>query len=181
MARHERDTLLTGIGRTAAGVSVLMHLTAEHCSVAGQISTLAALVQPVGLAAGALCLAQFSGDNQWYRGRVEAADTRDPARPQCSVFFVDYGNREQVPGGRVRAIEPQLAAVPPQAVLCTLAYLKVSPSCISPTSLKVRCITGQSIANKGAGLPFQTSRHELHCSDLRALELHSMAASPTSL
>lgn len=45
------------------------------------------------------------------------------ARPQ--VHFIDFGNEEVVEGGRVRAVPPALASVPPQAQPATLAYLKV--------------------------------------------------------
>ena len=48
----------------------------------------------------------------------------DPVNPRYEVVFVDFGNREALGGDRVRAMEPSLAAVPPQAQLCTLAYLK---------------------------------------------------------
>lgn len=88
--------------------------------------------QPVGLAVGSLCVGQFSQDQQWYRARVDAADSRDPVNPQYSVTFIDYGNKETLPASRVRAIEPQLAAVPPQASLCTLAFLKVRPQPRAP-------------------------------------------------
>ena len=41
------------------------------------------------------------------------------------VMFIDFGNRDQVAGNQVRAIDPSLAAVPAQAHPCKLAYLKV--------------------------------------------------------
>ena len=99
-------------------------------------SPLCRVLQPVGLAAGSLCLGQFSADQRWYRARVEAADARDPVNPQYSVTFIDYGNREALPASRVRAIEPQLAAVPPQALLCTLAFLKARQRPVGPGPLK---------------------------------------------
>ena len=73
---------------------------------------------------GALCLARFTLDEQWYRARVEAVQRSDPVNPRYEVVFVDFGNRETLGGDRVRAMEPALAAVPPQAQLCTLAHLK---------------------------------------------------------
>ena len=77
------------------------------------------------LPVGALCLGRFSADDCWYRARVEAVDSGDPVAPRFSLFFIDFGNREAVPADRVRPIDAQLAAVPPQAQLCALAYLKV--------------------------------------------------------
>ena len=89
------------------------------------------------LATGALCLGQFSADDCWYRARVEAVDSRDPVAPRYSLFFVDYGNRETVPAARVRPMDAQLAAVPPQALLCSLAYLKVGCLCWSSQACSV--------------------------------------------
>lgn len=36
---------------------------------------------------GDLCLAQFSGDGQWYRSKVLHADTKDPTRPKYLVRY----------------------------------------------------------------------------------------------
>lgn len=77
---------------------------------------------------GQLCLAKFSGDGEWYRASVIAANTRDPTRPSYQVKFVDWGNGETVAGSNVRDIEPALAALPEQAKLYALAYLKVPGS-----------------------------------------------------
>lgn len=40
--------------------------------------------------------------------------------------------REKVADRAVRPIEPALAAVPPQAIQCALAYVKVGPGVRSP-------------------------------------------------
>lgn len=88
-----------------------------------------------------MCLGQFSGDQAWYRARVEAADSRDPVNPQYSVAFIDYGNKETLPASRVRAIQPQLEAVPPQAMLCTLAYLKVCSTSHYGSAASGACLT----------------------------------------
>ena len=63
----------------------------------------------------------------WYccRARVERVVSSDPIKPEYEVLFVDYGNRDRAGGSNVRAIEPSLAAIPPQAHQSTLAYLKV--------------------------------------------------------
>ena len=86
--------------------------------------TLGEAPAPPLLKAGALCLARFSLDGQWYRARVERANTADPVNPQYDVAFIDYGNKEHVTGAAVRAITPALEAVPPQAQAATLAYVK---------------------------------------------------------
>mmetsp|Transcript_574 Transcript_574/g.1819 ORF Transcript_574/g.1819 Transcript_574/m.1819 type:complete len:876 (+) Transcript_574:412-3039(+) len=77
---------------------------------------------PDGLRAGQQCLGKFTGDDTWYRAKVERVA---PEGGMYDVFYVDFGNREQLPGSRVRPMEPEVAAVPPQAALCQMAYLHV--------------------------------------------------------
>lgn len=67
------------------------------------------------------------GGAQWYRARVEKVVSSDPINPTYDLLFVDFGNRERVPGNRVRGLEPALAAVAPQAHQASLAYLKIPP------------------------------------------------------
>ncbi|KAG2491495.1 hypothetical protein HYH03_010073 [Edaphochlamys debaryana] len=77
---------------------------------------------PPELKTGQLCLAQYSLDNNWYRAHVERVNRSEP---MYEVYFLDYGNRERVNSDRVRTIDSALAAVPPQAIPCCLAYIKV--------------------------------------------------------
>lgn len=74
------------------------------------------------LKVGQLCVAQYSADGQLYRAYVERVNMTEP---QYDIFFIDYGNKEKVNSKAVRPISAALAAVPPQAHLCTLAYIKV--------------------------------------------------------
>ena len=80
---------------------------------------------PPQLQVGALCLAQYSLDNEWYRAAVQRVISSDPVNPQYAVIFLDFGNTDRVGGKSVRAIDSALAAVPAQAHCCSLAYLKV--------------------------------------------------------
>ena len=89
------------------------------------------------LQVGALCLAQYSLDNEWYRASVQRVVSSDPVNPQYSVIFLDFGNQDRVGGKSVRSIDSALAAVPAQAHCCSLAYLKVS-SC--PSYLVLFCV-----------------------------------------
>ncbi|EFJ43941.1 hypothetical protein VOLCADRAFT_95870 [Volvox carteri f. nagariensis] len=83
---------------------------------------------PPELKTGQLCLAQFSLDQCWYRGYVERVNRSEP---MYDVFFIDYGNRERVASSKasglrmVRTIDAAMSAVPPQAIPCCLAYIKV--------------------------------------------------------
>ena len=83
---------------------------------------------PPQLQVGSQCIAQYTLDDQWYRASVQRVISSDPVNPQYAVVFMDFGNQETVGGKRVRTIEPALAAVPPQAHACSLAYLKVRGS-----------------------------------------------------
>ena len=48
-----------------------------------------------------------------------------PSEPDYLITFLDFGNQDVASAASVRAMEPALAAVPPQAQLASLAYLKV--------------------------------------------------------
>jgi staphylococcal nuclease domain-containing protein 1 len=80
--------------------------------------------------AGSLVLAQFSGDGLWYRGHVEAVVVAG-AKKDARVFFIDFGNSELVPIGRVRpltggpAVAAAFSAVKPLAAPAALAYVRV--------------------------------------------------------
>lgn len=81
-------------------------------------------VPPVGgfaPAVGALCLAQFSVDDRWYRARV----VRKLAHDMFQVLFVDYGNEEALPPARLAALDADLAAAPAAAQPARLAWLFV--------------------------------------------------------
>ncbi|DBA71271.1 TPA: hypothetical protein ACH3X2_011090 [Trebouxia sp. C0005] len=80
---------------------------------------------PPQLQVGALCVAQYSLDNEWYRASVQRVISKDPVNPQYAVIFLDFGNTDRVGGKSVRQIDSALAAVPAQAHSCSLAYLKV--------------------------------------------------------
>lgn len=92
------------------------------------------------LQVGALCLAQYSLDNEWYRASVQRVISSDPVNPQYSVIFLDFGNQDKVGGKSVRAIDSALAAVPAQAHCCSLAYLKVNLMSISMSISAVLCL-----------------------------------------
>ena len=42
------------------------------------------------LKVGQLCVAQFSVDQQWYRGYVERVNMKEP---MYEVYFIDWGNK----------------------------------------------------------------------------------------
>jgi staphylococcal nuclease domain-containing protein 1 len=76
-------------------------------------------------------IAQFSGDHQWHRGVVEGHVGRGVKPDAIRVYFLDFGNSEEVPPERVRSLAggppaaAAIAAVPPLATKGSLAYLRV--------------------------------------------------------
>lgn len=94
---------------------------------------------PPQLQVGALCLAQYSLDNEWYRASVQRVISSDPVNPQYAVIFLDFGNTDRVGGKNVRQIDSALAAVPAQAHSCCLAYLKVSQNSVSAVCCHNTC------------------------------------------
>lgn len=68
---------------------------------------------------GAICAAQFSVDNQWYRAKVEKISNN-----KASVLYIDYGNREEVPFSMLAALPPVFQSLPAQATLFGLACVK---------------------------------------------------------
>ena len=63
---------------------------------------------------GSYCVALFS-DMSWYRGILTQVAT-----DRASVFYIDYGNTEDVPMSDVKALDPQFCVLPAQALKCSL-------------------------------------------------------------
>ncbi|KAK7399303.1 hypothetical protein VNO78_10484 [Psophocarpus tetragonolobus] len=72
-----------------------------------------------------LCL--FGADKSWYRAMVVNGPRGPVESPNdmFEVFYIDYGNQEEVPYSQLRPIDPSVSAAPGLAQLCSLAYVKV--------------------------------------------------------
>ncbi|KAK3749426.1 hypothetical protein RRG08_003275 [Elysia crispata] len=64
---------------------------------------------------GRACIAQYSEDNAWYRGKI-----LDASSAGLTVQFIDYGNSELVPSKLVCEPEPRFLDLSIQAVHCSL-------------------------------------------------------------
>ena len=71
---------------------------------------------------GSYCAAPFS-DGSWYRGKLVHV-TPDTA----SIFYIDYGNTEDVPRADVRTLESQFCALPAQVLRCSLDGVSPLPA-----------------------------------------------------
>lgn len=89
-------------------LDILMAELADHCnSLPPERST--------PFAEGQACAAASSMDGAWYRAEVTQL-----CEDKAVVFFVDYGNSEEVPLSKVRPLMPKHAHIPAQAVWCSL-------------------------------------------------------------
>ena len=67
------------------------------------------------LETGLACVALFSEDGAWYRGKILDAKEREGR-----VLFVDYGNEEWMKAVVIKCISEDLLSLPMQAVNCSL-------------------------------------------------------------
>ncbi|CAH1803306.1 unnamed protein product, partial [Owenia fusiformis] len=86
----------------------LANLADEVQTGAGDVLTTYNVNQP--------CIAKYSEDDAWYRGKIQAIDG-----DQVKLLFVDYGNGETVPKSKVHALKEQFLASPPMSYVCKLA------------------------------------------------------------
>jgi len=80
------------------------------------------LVTPIKI--GTICAAKFDEDNNWYRARVDRAMHSDNEH-LYEVYFMDFGNKNDVPASNLKKIQNDLIGYPPLAHQCSLAYVRV--------------------------------------------------------
>lgn len=76
---------------------------------------------------GDIVLAQFSADNSWNRAMIVNAPRGavGSMKDKFEVFYIDYGNQEEVMYSQLRPLDPLVSLAPGLAQLCSLAYIKV--------------------------------------------------------
>lgn len=70
---------------------------------------------------GELCAVKFSLDQNWYRAEIQAVDM---ARKTAGVFYIDFGNEENVALDNIRLLSENIDAAPPFALQCCIAGVK---------------------------------------------------------
>ncbi|XP_064395430.1 uncharacterized protein LOC135342590 isoform X2 [Halichondria panicea] len=73
---------------------------------------------------GDLCAAKYTQDGRWYRGRVATP----PRYNKVSVFFIDYGNTEEIPLLSLAPLDDGYLVFPPQMLRCSFCPEPSSPS-----------------------------------------------------
>ena len=91
---------------------------------------------------GDLVLVQFSADNEWYRGRVEQVSDDGT---NCSIFFVDYGNKEDKLVSSLKVLPPEFTAMAAQAIPCTLAGIPSTVPEEIETGFKSMCLQTEAV------------------------------------
>lgn len=72
--------------------------------------------------AGDICVAQFSMDDEWYRAKVLSAKSNG----ECTVLFIDYGNKEVTSSAKLAQIPAGFESLPAQAHEYALAMVQQS-------------------------------------------------------
>ncbi|XP_067657384.1 tudor domain-containing protein 15-like [Haliotis asinina] len=67
---------------------------------------------------GEMVAALFEGN--WYRARVDGVKETN-----CRVFFVDYGNYDNVPFSSIKKLDPEFCQIPMQGIHCSLAGVNI--------------------------------------------------------
>ena len=72
---------------------------------------------------GTLCAARFPEDDRYYRAVIKKYNKE---KNEYQVEFIDYGNIEWVKLHDLIKLDGKISSLPPQAMVCGLAYLKYS-------------------------------------------------------
>lgn len=80
------------------------------------------------------CAARFSHDRKWYRAQITAL----PGRKRVQVFYVDYGNQEQISWTEIRKLHSKFLELPPQVRWsCTISFSFLGRHKNAPTFITI--------------------------------------------
>ncbi|CAF3111343.1 unnamed protein product [Rotaria socialis] len=68
---------------------------------------------------GDYCVAMYTEDARWYRARI----IRYISDQTCEVFYVDYGNMEELPIEFLHEILPDFVRLPARSIACTITEI----------------------------------------------------------
>ncbi|CAF2496114.1 unnamed protein product [Rotaria sp. Silwood2] len=68
---------------------------------------------------GDYCVAMYTDDARWYRARI----IRYISDQTCEVFYIDYGNMEELPIDLLHEILPDFVRISARAIACTIAEI----------------------------------------------------------
>lgn len=121
------------------------------------------LKQPVK--PGTPCVSIFLDDGKWYRAKVE----RHVKGDKYLVFFMDYGNYDEVVLDDIRKMPSKIMNYEPQAKLCSLAYVN-TPGLDHDLGEEVANWLKETIWNKEFNVEFVYQIKEKKYAILRDLE-----------
>ncbi|XP_025951965.2 tudor domain-containing protein 1 [Dromaius novaehollandiae] len=67
---------------------------------------------------GEVCVAKYSLDQTWNRALVKDVDI---LQKKAQIFYIDYGNQEDISLSRIKALHKDIERFPPCAIKCSLA------------------------------------------------------------
>ncbi|KAL2342841.1 hypothetical protein Fmac_004126 [Flemingia macrophylla] len=128
----QEEVLKVTVTEVLAGGKFYVRPVGERiASIQQQLSSLnlqeAPLIGAFNPKKGDIVLCLFGADKSWNRAMV-VNGPRGPiesSNDMFEVFYIDYGNQEEVPYSQLRPIDPSVSAAPGLAQLCRLAYVKV--------------------------------------------------------
>lgn len=89
---------------------------------------------------GMICVAQYSEDSAWYRAKVVSIEKNN-----VDVYYVDYGNSEQIPKKKVKYIHQDFTIQPVQGIRCCLEGIKLSGESLISKSVGQKYFGGMTV------------------------------------
>ncbi|CAF1017756.1 unnamed protein product [Didymodactylos carnosus] len=98
-------------------------IATKHCLLFSECYLKHAIKETLSLHQGDYCVAQYSQDKIFYRGRI--LDIKKNPEIEYEVVFIDFGNSEWMRKENIRPMFKEFSFLPAQAIPCTLS--KVMP------------------------------------------------------
>ncbi|GFZ07903.1 TUDOR-SN protein 1 [Actinidia rufa] len=131
--RKQKEEMMVTVTEVLGGGKFYVQVVGDEkiASVQQQLASLSLQEAPVIGAfnpkKGDIVLAQFSADNSWNRAMIvnSPRGAFESPKDKFEVFYIDYGNQEEIPCSQLRPTDPSVSSTPGLAQLCSLAYIKV--------------------------------------------------------